>query len=176
MHEQEPRLGDHDRRDGEVMAAQPEERIAERERDEGRDPAARQHAEPGRDAGMRIEQRRHIRADAEIDGVTERDLPAIAAENVPALRERRIHQSEDQDVLQIDIMDDERQESHSKGGDPRDGKLAMPASREATQRRIVIDAVAFAAFRFGGSRDDGVLGGSFCSTIFRGFRRDRAGA
>jgi hypothetical protein len=62
----------------------------------------------------------------------------------------------DEDVLQIDIVNGERQESDRDGCDRRDGKLAMPTLRKGTQRRIVTDGVG--AFRLGGSRDGGVFG------------------
>ena len=96
-------LGDHDRRDGEIVPAQAKAWIAERQGDGSGQRAASHHADPGDDPELREQDRGHIGAETEIQGVAERDLSAIAAEDVPALRERREHQGQHQNVLGVDI-------------------------------------------------------------------------
>ena len=79
----------------------------------------------GSDAVLHEQHRGRIGAEAEIERVAERDLAAIAAEDVPALRERRIHQRQDQHVLHVDIRDEKRQQ----GRDSRKITAATIAGR-----------------------------------------------
>ncbi len=76
-----------------------------RERDERRERPRRHHAEPRQHAEIDEQHARRVGADAEIERMTERDLSAIAAQDVPALRQGRVEQRQDQDVLQVDVAD-----------------------------------------------------------------------
>ena len=128
--EQEPGLGDHDGRDREVVSGEPEQLVAEGEREHRRDHAADQHAEDRQDVEPREEERRRVGADAEIERVAERDLAAIAAEDVPALRQGRVEERQDDDVLRVDVRDDERQAGDEDGEARGRDQLAPPPGRE----------------------------------------------
>ncbi len=80
--------------------------------------AAREHAEPGQHAELGEQQRGGIGAEAEIERVTQRDLSAIAGQDVPALRQRAVHQGQHHDVLDVDVLDEQR---HQRGRDREAG-------------------------------------------------------
>ena len=90
------------------MAAQAETGIAERHRDGGRYQAAAEHAEPRQHAEFGEQKCGGVGAEPEIQRMPERDLPAIATEDVPALRQRRVHQRQNHDVLDVDVFHEQR--------------------------------------------------------------------
>ncbi|MHC2946482.1 hypothetical protein ACVIJX_003630 [Bradyrhizobium diazoefficiens] len=124
LEQEQPDLGDDDGRDHEVMAAQTEEGIAKPHCDDGRNHAAGEHAEPGQYAELGEQQLGGIGADAEIERVPQRDLSAIAGQDVPALRQRRVHQGQDQDVLDVDILDEQRCKGRERGQHRGDDQVA----------------------------------------------------
>ena len=113
-------LGDDDGGDDEVMAAQAEAGIAERH--------ARSRAEitpppsmpnHGSTPNLVNSSVGGVGAEPEIQRVAERDLPAIAGEDVPALRQRRIHQRQHHDVLDVDVLDEQRHHARRSRRDRR---------------------------------------------------------
>ena len=120
-------FGDDDGGDDEVMPAQAEAGIAERHRDDGGDHAAAEHAEPRQHAEFREQDRGGIGAEPEIERVAERDLPAIAGEDVPALRQRGVHQRQHHDVLDVDVLDEQRHQGGDRGKTERDDQVAAAA-------------------------------------------------
>src|SRR5690349_8960918 len=130
-------LGGGDGGDGEVRPAQPEAEPADRQAGEERDEAARQHAEPRRDAVVHLEEARGIRPQAEERGMPERELLGVAAKQVPRRADEREEQDADQDVERERALHHERQHGDEHHDDRRDGaapaaeahQLARPAAR-----------------------------------------------
>ena len=130
VEQQQPDLGDDDGGDHEVMAAQPEAGIAEPHGDDAGDDTAAEHAEPRQHAELGEQQRGGIGADAEIEGVPQRDLSAITGEDVPALRQRAIHQGQHHDVLDVDVLDEQRDRGCDRGQTEGDDEIAAAAFGE----------------------------------------------
>ena len=127
VEQQQPDLGDDDGGDGEVMPAQAEAGIAQPHRDDSRYQAAAEHTEPRQHAELGEQQRRGIGANPEIERVTERDLSAIAGEDIPALRQRRPHQRQHHDVLDVDVLDEQRHHGGDGGEAECDDQVAAAA-------------------------------------------------
>src|SRR5579883_109837 len=124
-----------ERRDGVVVAAHAEAGPADEKRGEGGGDACRHEAEQRRHARRSVEHGRDITADAEEQRLAQRDLAAIAAEDVPGLRQARIHHGEDEDVLPIGIADGERGEDERREDEAADAGLAPPVARFGVERR-----------------------------------------
>ena len=102
----------------EVDPGEAEGRRADQQRGQHGDHRARQHAEPGGDAGSRRQQHGDVGADAEEGLVAERDLPGVAADDVPGEAHRRPQEHEREDAVVIALGDDEGQpqaERHDRG-------------------------------------------------------------
>ena len=119
-------LSHHHGRDGVVVAGEPEARPPHQQR--GRRPhhAGREHAHRRRDARVHEQQCRDIGADAEIQRVPERDLPAIAAQNVPGLRQPGIQDGQDDQVLRVHVPDRQRQHRQDREHDRAHDQLGPP--------------------------------------------------
>ena len=94
-------LPDDQRGDREVVAAQAEGGQADGEGHEHRDADADEHAEPGGDVVIRIQEAGAVGADPEVDRLAERDLAAVAGEHVPALRHQRVDEHHHQHVALV---------------------------------------------------------------------------
>src|SRR5260221_1111063 len=93
-------LGHRDRRHAEIMALQAEGRQSHDQRQEEAHADAERHAQERRQAPLLIKQQRQIGAGAVEHGMADRDLPGIAAEDVPGGRADRCEQHQRAHVLQ----------------------------------------------------------------------------
>src|SRR5260221_13705798 len=118
-----------DRRHREIMALQAEGRHADDDSDENADDHAERHAEDRRQLPLGIKQQRRIGAGAEEDGMADRDLPGIAADDVPCRGGDRSEQQvgahaliegagEDPGIEQQRRRDDDPGPSHSPAAFP----------------------------------------------------------
>ncbi len=89
------------------MAAEPEHREPDHLGEEDGDDDTRDHPEPGRKAGLDDEQGGGVGPRAEEHGMAERDLPAIAGEEVPGLGEHGVEEDRDHHVARIGLGDEE---------------------------------------------------------------------
>ena len=130
VEQQQPDLGNDDGGDDEVMPAQAEAGITERHGNDRGDHAAAEHTEPRQDTELGKQQRGGIGANPEIQRVTERDLSAIAGQDIPALRQRPPHQRQHHDVLDVDVLDEQRHHGCDRGKTECDDEVAAAASGE----------------------------------------------
>jgi hypothetical protein len=93
-------------------------------------------AEPGQHAEFGEEQRGGVGAEAEIERVPERYLPAISAKNIPALRERRVHQGQHHDVLDVDVFDEQRHQGCDRRKNCGDDQIAAATLGEIRIHQI----------------------------------------
>ena len=121
------REGDSQRRDPEVVAAQPQDRktddAGERSRDHDR------QADGERDVLLvRVlpQHRRRIGADAEEDDVAEADVAGIAADDIPGTAQRREHEDAAAKVLDVAVVEErnEPEEREDCGRDGERGRIA----------------------------------------------------
>src|SRR5262249_62380296 len=85
-------LGEGQRHQGEIVAAQAEGGKGGAETDEGGDRGAQGHAHPRREAEVLARGRGGVGAQGEEARVSERDLPRVAGEEIPARSEERPEQ------------------------------------------------------------------------------------
>ena len=101
-------LGDRDGRHAEIVALQAEGRHADDDREHEAHHDADRHADQRRQLPLVIDQQRQIGADAEEHAVADRDLPRIAADDVPGRGRDRGEQQRDADVEIEGVGEDER--------------------------------------------------------------------
>ena len=112
-------FGDRDGRHAEVMALQAERRHADHDREHERHHDADRHADDRRQLPVMIDQQRQIGADAEEHAVSDRDLPGIAADDVPGRCRDRGEQQRDADIEIERVGEDQRIDEEHDG--ERDG-------------------------------------------------------
>ena len=128
-------LSDADRGDREVVAAEPEARVADRLGDQDGERHAGQHPEPGRDAPPQGQHGGGVGADPEEDGAPEGDLAAVAAEQVPGLGEEGVEEDPDHHVARVGLDEDPR-EGEQRDAEPGQERASVPVRhRVSTARR-----------------------------------------
>ena len=130
------RLGHAERRDGEVVALQAQDREAEEDRDERREERAGRERGEERDVPLaEHEEARRVGADPEVRDVAERRVPRVAADEVPALR----HESEDEEarVRQELVARDELRQ----GDEEREEDAKAPTRRRLSSNALPGDAL-----------------------------------
>ena len=103
--------------DGVIMPGQAKTRPPHQQRQQPRHAKGGKQPQRRRQPGLQIQQRGHIAADAEIQRMPQRNLPAIAAQNIPRLRQPGEQHGDDDQVLGVHILDRQRQQRQRRQHD-----------------------------------------------------------
>src|SRR5258706_2209 len=120
----EQHLGERDRGQPEVGAAEPVAEKAEDEAERGGEHGADQQPDPGRHPPPGAEERGRVGAEPEEGGVAERDLAGVAARHVPCRPGRAPQQDQYEPVEEEGVADHDRPEGGR--GEEGDGRPRAP--------------------------------------------------
>src|SRR5258705_431280 len=120
----EQHLGERDRGQPEVGAAEPVAEKAEDEAERGGEHGADQQPDPGRHPPLGAEERGRVGAEPEEGGVAERDLAGVAARHVPGRPGRAPQQDQYEPVEEEGVADHDRPEGGR--GEEGDGRPRAP--------------------------------------------------
>ena len=109
-------LGDHQARNGEVMAAQMQDGAAERGREQRDDRAAERPRRRHRHAHG-LQHAAGIGAEAEKGGRGEGWISGKAADEIPAQRQRAVHQHRGRNAQHVVVGEGRQQHQHNRGGE-----------------------------------------------------------